>query len=584
MRTLKSKLALLLVTSALLPLVLFGSVSLYNFQKSLRGSIEESYGEITYRMAEQIALYLNHARSLLETLSQDLRDTGLSLEQSKRIVENYVIRFPEFLKILYYDQNLKPIFTTNIRQDDTESPSPELLEELKENQKFIFSKPYLSDELTPAAWFLLPLGTGENFSGVLVAKIDLMQMWQWISGTHLGQQGHISVINEEGNIIASGDPEYKKLLLSQDNPVPHPAGQLTGLDKKPQVVKIDNQDYLISVQKILDLPLWYLVLSQPTSEAFAKVYATRYALILLVVLMLVLMLTVAGVGARRMLLAPMSKLIQAIQALGKGDLAYRIKGLGKDEFGQLGHSFNQMAQEVSDLQETTRRQERMAMFGRMASGLAHDLKHPVKNIESAAQLMESQHNDAEYRATFTRIVKREFSRINQFLEDLRNLTHEMPFHPSEFDLKVLVTEIFESFQHQAREIGAELRFNTSFQEIKVEADHKLLRRVIENLVSNALQALPEGQVWVEIALEVTGEEISLKVRDNGKGIPVERLPGLFDEFTTTKRKGLGLGLAISKKILNLHGGSIGVQSSVGQGTCFELRFPRWQKSRLGEAA
>lgn len=109
----------------------------------------------------------------------------------------------------------------------------------------------------------------------------------------------------------------------------------------------------------------------------------------------------------------------------------------------------------------------------------------------------------------------------------------------------------------------------------VVGDMFLLRRVFENLTSNALQALNKPEGCVELGVFLDAERVFAEVRDNGTGIPAEKLPGLFEEFVTTKRKGLGLGLglAIAKKILVLHRGMIKAESQLDEGTTFQLSWP-----------
>lgn len=572
MRTLRGKLILLLIVAGLAPLFLFGVFSLYNSQKSLRQSVQESFREITVRSAEEINLFLNHSRQLLETLATDLTESNLSITQQHRIIENYVIRFPQFLKILVYDKKMELSYSTEVNKSSKDHPK--MVDLLKTRTKnFHNSKPYLSEDLTPVLWFFVPVGQANDARGVFAAQLDLMAMWQWVEETHLGKQGYASVVDEKGEMIASGDPYYKRTILSSEEPV-----YLKGFDVKkvspiPQIEETSQGKILMSEQKISDNPKWFLVFTQPTREAFALLKESALLLLMVATGGLLLMWIAAVLGSRRTLLKPVAQLTKATGEIGGGNLDYRVKMKTKDELGQLGESINQMAADLSNQQETIRKQERLAMFGRMASGLAHDLKHPVKNVESAAKLMEEMYTDPEYRQTFTRVVQREFNRINQFLEDLRNVTHEMPYHPTHVDIITLLQEVVESFQADAKEREAKLIFKTNQAVLTLEGDPHLLRRLFENMVSNALQALdkPDGRVMVQA--DRSDGRVKIEVSDTGMGIPQDRLAGLFDEFTTTKRKGLGLGLAISKKIIDLHQGRVRVDSQVGEGTTFHLSFP-----------
>ncbi|KAB2841723.1 sensor histidine kinase, partial [bacterium] len=484
MRTFRGKLIILLIASALTPLVLYGALTLYNSQRTLRNTIQQSYGEITRRTAGEIQLYLTHAQALLQTMVVDIANTNLSQEQTQRILENYVIRFSEFEKLLLYDLSGKLVFSTRLQKEDPDLPNEALIRQALSDRE-VFSEAYLSEDLTPVIWFLLPMKGNDRISGALAAQIDLMRMWEWVSNTKLGKRGYVSVVDAAGKVVASGDPHYKKAILSSEEPVAFQGFQRTEESEFPTVRETVHGPSLMSVRAVSESPPWFIVLAQPTREAFASLRLMTWEWVALIGGSLAFMLLAAAVS-RRLLLRPVRHLMEATQALGRGDLSYRVPALGRDELGQLGESFNRMSEDLAALQETARRQERLAMFGRIASGLAHDLKHPVKNIENAAKVMETMYEDPNYRETFTRIVKREFSRINHFLEDLRNLTHEMPYHPISFDLGKQLTEIAESFQLEAKNKGARVEVHVDPQPCMVVGDVFLLRRVFENLTSNAL--------------------------------------------------------------------------------------------------
>lgn len=572
MRTLRGKLIVLLIVSGLTPLFLFGAFSLYNSQKSLRYSTKESFREITIRAAQEIDLFLTNARQLLETMATDLSETDLSQDQRRRIIENYAIRFPQFLKILVYDERMDLVYSTDLK--DNSEDKPKIADLLKaSSQDFLATKPYLSEDLTPVLWFLVPVDRQAKHQYLFAAQIDLLTMWKWVSETRLGEEGYASVVDKHGEVIASGNPHYKRAILSSEEPV-----FLEGFDVEnptpiPRLYDSPRGTVLISEQKISDNPQWYLVFTQPTREAFALLRTDAFLLLLVASVGLLMMWLTAVIGSRRTLLKPVSQLSKATEEIGQGNLKYRVEMHKTDELGRLGESINQMAGDLEGFQNTIRKQERMAMFGRMASGLAHDLKHPVKNVESAAKMMEDMYEDPNYRATFTKVVQREFTRINQFLDDLRNVTHEMPYNPNHVDVIGLLQDVVENFQADARQRDAKLVFKTTQAVLTMEGDSHLLHRLFENLISNALQALNKPEGRVSVLADRMDNFLTVDVCDTGMGIPPERLEGLFDEFTTTKRKGLGLGLAIAKKIVELHQGEIRVESQIGEGTTFKMRFP-----------
>src|SRR6185369_7558552 len=106
-----------------------------------------------------------------------------------------------------YDQGGRLVFSTRLQKEDADLPGQELLKGALADRE-TFSASYLSEDLTPVIWFLLPMKANERMSGVLAAQIDLMRMWEWVSSTKLGKSGYVSVVDQNGIVVASGDPYY----------------------------------------------------------------------------------------------------------------------------------------------------------------------------------------------------------------------------------------------------------------------------------------------------------------------------------------------------------------------------------------
>ena len=232
-----------------------------------------------------------------------------------------------------------------------------------------------------------------------------------------------------------------------------------------------------------------------------------------------------------------------------------------------------MAVKLDKLQEDVRRQERQAMFGRIAAGLVHDLSHPIQNVGNSCRLIVKLFDDPDNRATFRRTVDREFASIKRVLEDLRNLARPMPLERFPVDVNRSVAEVAESMHALADTAGVVLGVRLSADRPFIEGDVFALGRVYRNLILNAIEATAPGGVITLSTAERDGR-IRISVQDTGTGIPHDRLENIFEDFKTTKRRGLGLGLAISRKIVDQLGGDISVTSTVGHGTTFSLQFAR----------
>lgn len=212
------------------------------------------------------------------------------------------------------------------------------------------------------------------------------------------------------------------------------------------------------------------------------------------------------------------------------------------------------------------------MFGRMAAGLVHDLSHPIQNIGNSTRLLLRDDVDAESRDMFRRTIDRELQTLKRFMEDLRNIVKPKPIERFAMDVNASVAEMVESMRAEGERHGIAIETQYASGPLFIEGDRFALGRVYRNLITNAIQATEAGGRII-IGTARAGDHVEITVADTGSGIPADRLSKIFDDFVTTKRRGLGLGLAISKRIVEQLDGTIAVNSEVGRGTAFTLRFP-----------
>ncbi|MEO8075700.1 MAG: HAMP domain-containing sensor histidine kinase, partial [Acidobacteriota bacterium] len=153
------------------------------------------------------------------------------------------------------------------------------------------------------------------------------------------------------------------------------------------------------------------------------------------------------------------------------------------------------------------------------------------------------------------------------------IARPIPLERFPVDLNRTVGDAVEAMEQHAETAGLTLRSELTPETLYIEGDVFALGRVYRNLILNAIQATAPGGLIV-VASEARGDHVQVRIYDTGCGIPPERISQIFEDFVTTKRRGLGLGLAISKKIVEQLGGKITVASEVGKGTTFVLEFPR----------
>lgn len=574
-RRIAFKLALLLVAASLLPLILFGAISLWQVRRATIESVTEGNANVSRRAAEEIHQYVKNAVNVLESAAENISNADLAPWQKERILKNHVNRFDQFNRMIILDleggmvANSEPV-VREMRPQDTEVFQKALLGQTA------LSRLFLKDDLTPAMSVAVPIRTLGRVTGILVAEINLLQMWRLVDQIKIGERGILHVLDGEQTgyrLIASGDGDRKKDVFQEKNFEPRGIlGEI--LTSRGKIFENPLGVRVITVGTRLPEPLgWTVLVEQPTSEAYAL--ATRIGIFLAggMVGLIIVAMFFGFYGGNRSVVLPINVLMKATRELAKGNWDYRVLLRTNDEFSQLGEAFNHMAVQLGELQKKLVLQERHAMFGRIASGLAHDLKHPIQAIENVSRLMDSMHDDVEFRQTFRRTVEREFAKINLFLANLHNLTHEVPLQPVPLCLVTSLKESLATFELIAAKYHVVIeRDLPSEGDLKVYGDRNSLNRVFSNLVSNAIQAMPSGgKLFVTASAD--GGDAVIRFKDTGMGIPPERISSLFEDFVTTKRRGLGLGLAIVRKIIQQHSGAISVESQVDVGTVFTIRMP-----------
>lgn len=274
----------------------------------------------------------------------------------------------------------------------------------------------------------------------------------------------------------------------------------------------------------------------------------------------------------RSMTAPLRRLSDAAQAIGAHDLSRRVSVRGTAEVNRLSSTFNQMAEEL----ETGERLRRTLM-----ADVAHELRTPLTVLQGNLRAI----LDDVYPLTKTEVAglydqTRLLSRLVADLHDLaRAEAHKLPLNMDEIDLTNLVDRTSATFGPLAEADGVTLNIDTAVP-LPVHGDQARLAQVLHNLLANALHHTPEGG---SIFLRAEREEgcARLTIKDTGSGIPAEHLPHVFDRFyradrsRSRNRGGAGLGLAISKAIVEAHGGDIAVDSEGvrGFGTTFIVRLP-----------
>lgn len=260
-------------------------------------------------------------------------------------------------------------------------------------------------------------------------------------------------------------------------------------------------------------------------------------------------------------------LAQGATMIAGGDFGYRVSEAGQDEIGHFARTFNQMASKLAELMARTVQLERLAAIGQFSTGVAHEVRNPLATLKTTVQALARREADPP-RLTLLRDMEREIDRMSRKIGDMLAFGRPRPPERAQVRVRETVRRIQSLLSTEARE--RQVGFTVQGElDLEVLADEDHLLQILLNLALNALQATPaDGLVTLRCLRQ--GDQVAIEVRDTGSGIPPEILGEVFEPFYTTKPSGTGLGLSISRRLAQLNGGTLELESAPGQGTTARL--------------
>lgn len=228
-----------------------------------------------------------------------------------------------------------------------------------------------------------------------------------------------------------------------------------------------------------------------------------------------------------------------------------------------------------DVLEQLAHNEKMAELGQLSIGLVHELNTPLSVINSAAQLILREEALSDFVKEMVERISSETQRLSQLSRDLLSFSRRDEGKVGELNLAQLVKEVMTFLRYEAQRRSIRVIEDLDFRLPAVAADGNHLKQIFINLVMNALQAMEGGGTLLVRTSMLDGDTVEAEIADTGAGIPAEAVEKIFEPFYTTKKpgEGTGLGLFITRKIVELYGGTIKVRSMPGQGTTFFIRLP-----------
>jgi signal transduction histidine kinase len=386
----------------------------------------------------------------------------------------------------------------------------------------------------------------------------------------------INIINTEGEIIDSSDPEKigkkreLKKLEKGIHAVQRPVGGAV-LSQKPYEVVVpvivgDEQLGYVQINMLLDN-----IRDIQRANFIRRLFATGMVFTVGTALIIFL--------ARRYT-TPIKNLVEDFKRISAGDLSVTIPVESSDEIGEMAEGFNNMVEKLREREALEKRlyeAEHLSRVGQLASGIAHEIRNPLNYISLAIDHLKTEmlpccgDNCSELEELADKI-KEEVRRANYMVVNFMNYGRPLKLRRTEVVYRELLAKVLPVLQDRLTEqhIVVDQQIPADLPPLWI--DGELFRNCILNFVTNASQAMPDGGTITLGALP-EGGQVKLTFGDQGSGISPDDIGKIFQPYFTTKDVGIGLGLAITERIIKEHGGRIEVESTVGTGTTITVSLP-----------
>lgn len=279
---------------------------------------------------------------------------------------------------------------------------------------------------------------------------------------------------------------------------------------------------------------------------------------------------------------PIANLSLAAREVAAGNLSVRVPERNSyDEMGQLASNFNEMARELEktrELEAQLQQAEKSAVIGRLGSAIAHEIRNPLNYINLTLDHLRAKFSPEELdrKATFVKLtsqLKDEVARINAQITDFLNYSRPANVNLRPVEARSVIEDSLRIVEAQAAENDIKIAVVEHEGVPQIMGDPEFLRSVFNNLFINGVQSMGSDDGKLAIKISPDDGFVAIEVSDTGVGIPQENLTKVFEPYFSTKETGTGLGLAIVQKIIDLHNGTIEVESTEGEGTKFTVRLP-----------
>lgn len=580
-RKISNRLLITYVALGALPLLIVSIILISLTQNTVQSYIYERNGETARRAANEITLFIKEPLIILRScaLTRDITDMDPFTQSNlvnKMKDENSIFR-----KIFVLNDSGYVVVTTRFGEEFQDLSREQLFREAIKGNEY-FTEIYFTPSRFPLMSISEPIKKYNQVVGVVVAEIDLKNIWTLVDKITIGKTGFAFLLSEEGLVIAH--PKREK-VFERENYSQYSFFQIlkSGGEGDTPTYTIDDEANILAYVPIPQLK-WGIVVQQSQKEAFslAREMQTRVLVFTAITILIALVLGILGV---KRLTQPLIKLVQGVREYARGNLQHKIQMKTQDELGELAQEFNSMARSLLANQRKLQKMERLEALSRFAALVSHEIRNPLNsmniNMQILKRLIHRKELPPERKIKYLEVISSEITRINDLVSNFLTIARPPELNLIRTDVHQILEEVILIQKARAVSEGISMKHELTADIVTGMYDYNQLKQVFHNIIINAFEAMEDGGTLF-IKSELISKEslekspqyfVKLEFKDSGIGIPGEILKDVFEFYHTTKRAGSGLGLAIAKQIVEGHGGVVYIESQAGKGTAVFIELP-----------
>jgi len=553
------------------------------FRKDKTTYIRDLTSVMAIHLAEEADTLLRQYAANMRAFGDVIYDATLDADTKQKVMRNLFRNYQDIVAIVAQRDEAEPVTVFDVSaltrldvnreaflQYRNEHPLPDMTA-----RKIDVAMESITDDMRLARLTVRVPATESSEAYTLSASIDPAKL---LAVTSRSSGFNAAIRNNDGKALFYGDAERR--AMAQDWPADLATG--SGAAAGTTLEYVSNGVAMMGAFAPLADGALIASIEIPSSVIYLTARELLTNLVVVALLLFALAAAASLIFARR-LSKPIEYLTEAAKKVGKGEFAVSVKSTSRDEIGDLSRSFNQMTQELSE-RETKLVQanaalvqsEKLAAFGQLGAGIAHEVKNPLAGILGYAQLtLRKLDEDSPFRKNLS-IIETETRRCTDIITNLLKFARQEGAETGPTDVNAVVDAALQIVDHQLGVNYVKIHKELDPSLPMCEGNANQLQQVIMNFAINAQQAMGDdgGNLTVRTRCD-DGGAIRLEVEDDGPGIPEHIRDKIFEPFFTTKPagEGTGLGLSVTYGIIKDHGGDIRIEDVTGGGTRFVVTLP-----------